>query len=69
MEAVTVSSKYQIVIPRGVRQSLCIKPGRRLVVIEKEGHIHLVPIGTISSTRGIARGASLEGLREKKDRI
>lgn len=69
MEAVTVSSKYQIVIPQSVRHNLRIKPGRRLVVIEKEGHIHLVPVGPISASRGIAKGVSSEGLREKKDRI
>lgn len=69
MEAVTVSSKFQIVIPQRVRHNLRIRPGGRLVVIEKEGHIHLVPVGLASSSRGIAKGVSSGGLREKRDRI
>ncbi len=68
METVTVSSKYQIVIPRFVREDLHIEPGEKLVVMEKGGHIHLVPVGPISKGRGIAPGATWEGIREKSDR-
>lgn len=69
METVTLSPKFQIVIPRQVRQDLQLQPGEKIVVIEKGGHIHLVPVGPISKARGIAKGANAENIREKHDRI
>ncbi len=69
METVTLSEKYQIVIPREVREDLRLKPGEKIVVVAKAGHIHLIPVGPISKARGIAKGAHWEGQREKRDRI
>jgi len=68
METVTVSEKYQIVIPKDIREEFRIKPGRKLVFIRRSGHIHLVPVGPISAARGIAKGATWEGIREKRGR-
>ena len=68
MQTVTLSTKYQLVIPREVRQRLELEPGTRLTVIEKGGILHLVPERPIEEMRGIARGTKRKGLREKKDR-
>ncbi len=68
MQTVTLSTKYQLVIPREVRQRLDLEPGTRLTVVEKGGILYLVPERPIAELRGIARGTKRKGLREKKDR-
>jgi AbrB family looped-hinge helix DNA binding protein len=65
---VTLSTKYQWVIPRDVRQHLGIEPGSKLTVVEKGGVLYLVPERPVEEIRGIARGASVRELRTKKDR-
>ena len=68
MQSVTLSTKYQLVIPRDVRQRLELEPGMRLTVLEKGGIVYLVPERPIDEMRGVARGATRKGLRDKKDR-
>lgn len=68
METVTLSSKYQLVVPRGARERLRLRPGMRITVVDKGGVIFLVPERPLSTYRGIASGVSSRGLREKKDR-
>jgi len=68
METVTLSTKYQLVIPRDIRRRLELEPGARLTVVEKGGILYLVPERPIEQLRGIARGTRRKGLREKKDR-
>ena len=68
METVTLSTKYQLVIPRDIRRRLELEPGTRLTVVEKGGILYLVPERPITKLRGIARGTTRKGLREKKDR-
>lgn len=65
----TISSKYQVVIPKPVREHLQLKPKQKLTVIEKDHMVILVPPTSLDSLRGIAKGISTEGLREKKDRL
>ncbi len=69
MNTVTLSTKYQLVIPREVRDRLALEPGAKLTVIEKGGILYLVPERPIAEMRGVARGARRKGLREKKDRL
>ena len=69
MDTVTVSEKFQIVIPKGVREDLKIKPGKRIVVIEKGGTIHLIPVGDIKEMRGFVNGVSSKGLRDETERF
>jgi AbrB family looped-hinge helix DNA binding protein len=52
METVTVSRKFQVVIPRAVRESLDIKPGQRLDGFEHDGRIELVPVRHPREMRG-----------------
>ncbi len=68
MQTVTLSTKYQLVIPRDVRQRLELEPGAKLTVVEKGGILYLVPERPIEEMRGIARGTRPKGLRTKKDR-
>jgi len=68
METVTLSSKYRLVLPRGTRERLQLRPGMRITVIDKGGVIFLVPERPPRAYRVIARGVNPNGLREKKDR-
>jgi AbrB family looped-hinge helix DNA binding protein len=69
METATLSSKYQLVLPRKARERLGLAPGMKFTVLDKGGVIYLVPERPVRTKRGIARGTSPRGLREKKDRL
>jgi AbrB family looped-hinge helix DNA binding protein len=69
METATLSTKYQLVLPRGARERLKLRPGMRFTVLDKGGVIYLVPERPAKAFRGVARGTSPRGLREKKDRL
>lgn len=69
MTQVTVSSKYQVVIPREVRRQVPLHTGQKLLVVVKEGTITLVPDRPLSSLRGFLRGLRAANIREKRDRL
>ena len=68
MKTVTVSPKYQVVIPRSVREKLSIKPGEKMQVINYADRIELVPVKKLKSMRGFLKGIDTSVLREK-DRV
>ena len=68
MEAVTISPKFKIVIPRKVRDSLKLKPGLKVQVLVYGNRIELIPMKKISDMRGFLEGISTEVDREP-DRI
>lgn len=69
MSTATLSSKYQLVIPKDVREKLHLKSGQRMAVIIKGGGIHLIPVPSVGALEGFLSGMSTEGLREESDRI
>ena len=69
LSIVTVSSKFQVVIPLEVRQRMRLKPGQKVVVIEKDGVVHLIPEKPIKEMRGFVKGITTENLREEEDRF
>ena len=56
MQAVTVSPKFQVVIPRSVRDSMQIRPGQKMQVVEYEGRAELIPERSIRELRGSLKG-------------
>jgi AbrB family looped-hinge helix DNA binding protein len=68
MQTVKVSPKYQVVIPRAVRESLRVRPGQRMQVIEYEGRIELIPERDIRELRGFLKGVNPK-FRREKDRV
>ncbi len=68
METVTVSPKYQVVIPRKVRKVLKIKPGQKVRVMLFENRIELIPVVPIQETRGFLKGIDTTVDREA-DRV
>jgi AbrB family looped-hinge helix DNA binding protein len=61
---VTVSPKYQVVIPLAVRESAGIKPGAKMMVVSLGGVIRLLPVKEPAAYRGIARGVNTSVARE-----
>ena len=68
MKAVTVSSKFQVVIPREVRESMEIQPGTRVQVLQYENRIELIPIREPKSLRGFIKGIDTE-VHRQEDRV
>ena len=64
MQTVIVSPKYQIVLPRAVRERLKLKPGQRMRVMEYDNRIELIPDREISELRGFLKGIDIEFSRE-----
>jgi AbrB family looped-hinge helix DNA binding protein len=60
MKQVTVSSKFQVVIPREVRESMDIQPGTRVQVLQYENRIELIPLREPKSLRGFITGIDTE---------
>lgn len=56
METVTVSSKYQVVIPRSVRERLGIRPGQQVQVIPYGDRIEVIPVRPARELRGLLSG-------------
>ena len=56
MNTVTVSPKFQVVIPLDVRRRMKLQAGAKLAVVELNGSLRLVPLLPPSTLRGIARG-------------
>ena len=68
MQAVTVSPKFQVVIPRIVRDSMHLRPGQKMQIVEYDGRIELVPEQDITELRGFLKGINTKFKREK-DRV
>jgi AbrB family looped-hinge helix DNA binding protein len=65
----TISNKYQIVIPKPLRERLHLKPQQKLTILEKDKMLILVPQVSLDELRGIAAGVQPDGFRGKKDRL
>jgi len=68
MQQVTVSSKFQVVIPRAVRESMDIQPGTRVQVLQYENRIELIPLRKPKSLRGFIKGIDTE-VDRAEDRV
>ena len=69
MARTRVSPKYEVVIPKEIREQHGLKPGQEVEVISHGSVITLVPDRPLSAFRGVLRGMPIEGYREKKDRV
>ena len=67
MNTVTVSPKFQVVIPLEVRRRMKLEPGAKLMVVEFNGGLRLLPLKPPSALRGIARGIDTR-IEEEPDR-
>ena len=69
MDTVTVSPKFQVVIPRRIREKMNLKPGEKLQVISINGRIELIPMRPMKEMRGFLKGHDPIFEREEEDRI
>lgn len=56
MDTVKLSPKYQVMIPKSVREAMQLRPGQEVAVMRYRGRIELVPMTPVSEMRGILRG-------------
>jgi AbrB family looped-hinge helix DNA binding protein len=64
MQLVTVSPKYQVVIPKTIREALKLYPGQKMQIVEYAGRVELIPERDIKEPRGFIKGINTEFNRE-----
>jgi len=69
MQTATISSKFQISVPKKVREELHIKPGQQFIFIAKGNCLELVPKRDINELKGILEGANTKDIRDRSDRL
>jgi AbrB family looped-hinge helix DNA binding protein len=68
MNTVTVSSKFQVVIPKEIRENIGLRVGTTMGIITYGGRIELVPIQPMQSLKGIFKGINTE-IKREDDRV
>jgi AbrB family looped-hinge helix DNA binding protein len=63
-----ISSKYQVSIPKAVRERLAWRPGQKIAFIDKGHGVLMIPVPDREALVGIARGANIENYRDRNDR-
>lgn len=69
MHTATISSKFQICIPKQIREQLHIKAGQEFLFIAVGNTLQLVPKRELNDLRGIMAGANTHPVRDRKDRL
>ena len=69
MDAVTVSPKYQVVIPLKVRERMRVKPGQKMNVIAYDNMVVFIPVRPIKQARGSLKGIDIQIERDEADRV
>jgi AbrB family looped-hinge helix DNA binding protein len=69
MDTVTISPKYQVVIPRAIREKWNVKPGQKVRFIIYGNRLEIVPVRDIKTARGFLQGMSSDIERDEEDRV
>lgn len=69
MDSVTVSPKFQVVIPQKVREMLHVKAGQKMRVLAYDNQLVLIPVRPIKEARGSLKGINTDVQREEEDRL
>jgi len=69
MRTATISSKYQVVIPREVREEFGLRPGQKVVFIRHKKSLRLVVVPPIEQALGFLKGIDTDVEREEQDRL
>jgi len=69
MRATTISSKYQVVIPREIREQFEIKPGQKVVFIPYKKSLRVVIVPPIEEAYGFLKGIDTDVERDEEDRV
>ncbi len=68
MQTVTLSPKFQVVIPQTVREALGLRPGEKFQVVSYDGRIELIPVRRMKQSRGFLKGMTANIDRVEGDR-
>lgn len=68
MTVVTVSPKFQVVIPQQIREALGLRPGQRVQALQYGDRVEFIPVKTLKSMRGFLRGIDTSVPRDR-DRV
>ena len=68
MSVVTISSKYQVVIPRLIREQFNLKPGQKIMFIPYKNTLRVVIVPSIEEAEGLYKNINTDPQREKEDR-
>lgn len=68
MATTTLSSKFQISIPKAVREQQRWKAGQEFVFIPKGQGVLMMPVPKLAQLAGIGKGARTDGYRDREDR-
>jgi AbrB family looped-hinge helix DNA binding protein len=69
MQEVTVSTKFQVVIPKTIRKYLNIQPGQKMQVITYNDRVVFVPVRPIQEARGSLKGIHTDVPRDEEERV
>jgi AbrB family looped-hinge helix DNA binding protein len=69
MVVVKLSPKFQVVIPRDAREKLDLKPGQKIMVIKKDGILHLIPQKPTKEMKSFVKGIDTQKIRSEKVRF
>lgn len=69
MDAVTVSPKYQVVIPLEARRRMRVKPGQKMHVMFYDNMVVFIPVRPIKQSRGSLKGMDTRIERDEADRV
>jgi AbrB family looped-hinge helix DNA binding protein len=68
MDTVTISPKFQVVIPREIRERLALAPGQKLRALAYENRVEFIPVRPMKRMRGFLRGLDTT-VRRERDRV
>ena len=68
MDTVTLSPKFQVVIPQAIREALQLSPGEKFRVMRYGDRVELIPVKNIKDMRGFSRGMNT-AVRRERDRV
>lgn len=68
MSVVTISPKFQVVIPQQIREAMGLTPGQKVQAIQYEDRIEFIPLRSVKSMRGFVRGIDTRVPRDR-DRV
>lgn len=68
VSVVTISPKFQVVIPRDVREAMQLEPGQKLQVFHAQGRIEFVPVTPMRALKGFLKGIDTDVPRDS-DRV
>ena len=68
MTTTTISPKYQVVIPKEIREKLHLKSGQKMTVVTKGGVIYFIPEKPLETFKGFLKGMDTQDIREGRDR-